>query len=301
MKKFISHILKISFFSVIILLGTFLLISISTRFTKKIESLLFQFGTLNGKLKERSIMFKEWVNIESENKILFLGASSMYRNYNPEYLPKNYDGFNLGTSGMNIKIQEEIVKSFLNSNIDIFVLEVTPVLWSLRRYETRKNWIQDWVNPKDKVVRKIAFESKRLKEYFQYLYSLIKFHVPSKYYPLKSKTRSQLSKKGSDCIIGVKPFELSYQDYVFNLSKENHSSLINLSRIKKKKILFVINPIRELNYTLNNFPVNVIDFNDFIKLNDEHFVDEVHLNCSGMNQFSLEASKIIVSILERDF
>lgn len=301
MKKFISHILKISFFSVIILLGTFLLISISTKFTKKIESSLFQFGTLNGKLKERSIMFKEWVNIESENKILFLGSSTMYRNYNPEFLPKNYDGFNLGTPGMNIKIQEEVVNSFLDSNIDVFVLEVTPILWNLKRYETRKNWIQDWVNPKDKVVRKIAFESKRLKEYFQYLYSLTKFHVPSKYYPLKSENLSQLSKKGSDCITEAKPFEFSYQDHVLKLSKENLSSLINLSRIKKKKILFVINPNRELNYTLNNFPVNVFDFNDFIKLNNEHFNDEVHLNCSGLNQFSLESSKIIVSLLEGEF
>lgn len=301
MKRFIGFILKSFSLSVLIILGVLLFIAVSTKFTEKIESSLFQFGTLNGKLKERSIMFKEWANNESQNKILFLGSSTMYRNYNPEFLPLNYDGFNIGSPGMNIKIQEEIVNSFINSNIDVFILEITPILWNLKRYETRKNWIQDWVNPTDNVVRKIAFEAKRLKEYFIYLYSLIKFHVPSEYHPLKSDNVSQLSKKGSDCILETKQFELRYQDFNLILSKENRSSLINLSKIKKKKILFVINPNIGLNYTINELPVKVIDFNDFIKLENEDFNDEVHLNCSGMNKFSLKSSRIIVELLKDNY
>ena len=276
----------------------FISISSSTALTDKIEKTFFQFGTLNGKLNERSKMFYDWINESSPNKVLFLGSSAMYRNFNPEFLSKNYNGFNIGSSGMNIKIGEEIIRSFIDSDIDIFVLEINPILWNLERYETRKNWIQDWENPTSKVVFKIAIESKRSKEYLMYLYSIIKYYNPvSNYFPLKATQTTNLSVKGSDCVEGnYLRYKTKYQDYVLNLSKENHNALMKLSKLfnenYNKKILFVINPNIDLDYPTRDLPIEVINFNNYMSIDKQFFIDEVHLNCDGMDLFSKEASKI---------
>lgn len=302
MNKFLLLLLKCFSLSIFIIVGFFLLISFSTIFTDKIESSIFQFGTLNGKLNQRSKMFKEWLDTNSENKILFLGSSTMYRNFNPKFLSQNYDGFNIGSPGMNIKIGEEIIASFVNSKINVFILEISPILWNLNRYETRKNWIQDWDNPTDKVIRKITFNSRRTKEYLIYLYAFIKFYFPSKYYPLNSPNNSKLSSKGTDCITDKKKFTPFYQDYNLVLSPENTNALIRLSNMflknEEKKILFVINSNRDLNYTTDELPVHVINFNDYFEIEKKFFRDEVHLNCEGSKIFSEQASKIIENILE---
>lgn len=302
MNKFLFFLLKCFSLSILIIVGVFLLISFSTIFTDKIESSIFQFGTLNGKLNLRSKMFKEWLETNSENKILFLGSSTMYRNYNPETLSQKYDGFNIGSPGMNIKIGEEIIASFINSKIDVFILEISPILWNLKRYETRKNWIQDWENPTDKVIRKITFNSRRIKEYLIYLYSLIKFYFPSKYYPLNSSNNSKLSLKGTDCITDKKNYTPSYQHYNLVLSPENANALKRLSNMflknEAKKILFVINSNHDLNYTTDELPVRVINFNDYFEIEKIFFGDEVHLNCEGSEIFSEQASKLIENILK---
>lgn len=296
MKKFSKYIAKILAISCICLILIFVFLSTSTFFTAKLESSLFQFGELNGKLRERSLMFKDWVNNPVEKKALFIGSSAMYRNYNPDYLKNKVSGFNIGSPGMNIESAKDILSSFVELDIDYFVLDVTPTLWNLKRFETRKNWIQDWYNPLTKEVFEIAINSKRLKEYLMYTYSIIKYLNPlSKYHPLDLKRKSKLFPSGTDCITIESKTKEAYQNYDLELSNNNSKSITEIDQLfkrKKKKIFYVINPNINLDYNLDSFPVKVIDFNDVIQIKPKYFNDEVHLNCEGMNIFSIQSSNI---------
>lgn len=295
MKKFIAYTTKVFTLSFFTLIMFFLFLSTSTFFTPKLENSLFQFGALNGKLRQRSLMFRDWVRNSEGKKALFIGSSAMYRNYNPKYLKDSISGFNIGSPGMNIETAKDVLSSFIDLDIDYYVLEVSPILWNLKRYETRKNWIQDWHNPLTKEVFKIAINSKRVKEYLMYSYSIIKYLNPfSKYNPSKSKRNTSLSFNGVDCV-DTYEFKNTYQNFKLKLSNENFKSLHKLNKLfkrKNKKIFYVINPNYNLDYSLDNFPVNVIDFNKIVSIDQKYFNDEVHLNCEGLDFFSKNYSII---------
>jgi len=298
MRQFLINTFKFIGLATLLYLGFMLIISSTTKLTPKVEKVFYPTERMQGSTYDRTRDLNRWLTEPQSDKpkVLLIGASSCYRNIDPEILDEiiGINSFNAGSAGMNTALEYHILESLTsNFKFDAVVLELCPLVWNLKRSSSYQDWIINAENPLKSYVWDITKGINRTKEYIYYTYRVVK-HLnplsrrnPRPYLDKKTKYIS----KGFDCIDEEPNYLTNYQDMNLSWSDENWEYLqkiIALGEERGFETIAISSPTRDLEYDLasvSELDITHLDFNQK-QFELSWFQDELHMNCDGAHAYS---------------
>ena len=285
-------LLLISYFSL------FILIALSTRYTKRGENYTFGINTLWGSTYQRSIDMNNWMlNASHQKHGLIIGPSTAYRNINPLMLDTatGMDWFNAGSSAQSVAMSFELLKKISGSTkIDVVLLDVFPPITGNNGYESATDWVLNssaGITDRFKMMKTTQPDIKLIN---QAIYRSIKSKIGGKNYFTPGGKNGSYIAKGfvcSDDETGLT--KMPAKSNKTSTTNVNSKLLPIIQYCKQHSIQLIINIAPELNATTqvidNPQNATVLINDDFITSGTEayqYYYDSHHLTCTGSTVYT---------------
>jgi hypothetical protein len=259
------------------------------------KNLLYNFG---GHMQKRLQEVDDYKNVD----VLFLGSSHAYRGYDVRLFKKiGLNSFNLGSSAQTPVQTEFLLKKYLHQlNPKFAVLDIYPALFDSDGVESTLDLVSN--ERFDGNLFSLLINVNDIKAYNTAIYSVYrqltgksKTYVPSgkvekgsRYIPggfVESMKTSKLKQKYSSSEYHVLPENLkAFNEVISMLKKENIPYILVQAPLYGKRYASIKNTghIDSLFATYGSY----YNFNNIINLPDSAFLDDSHMNQTGVAVFN---------------
>ncbi len=261
-----------------------------------------EYGHLYSRINE----IKKYKNVD----ILFLGASRVYRGFDPRIFSKEgYKTFNLGSSSQTPIQTKLLLNRYLNDiNPKTVIYSVSPDMFMSDGVEASLDLISNDQN--DWNTFQLFLKTRNIGVFNTFLYASLR-----EQFKLNEGFEEPIKKQEDTYVSGgfvereldfytIKPLPQVTFDVKYEYQKTAFQDIINHLKSKGIRVVLVFVPIPKNNYnrytniaafdTLMSSYSEFFDFNKRVNLNDSlHFYDANHLNQKGVELYNQEMLNVL--------